>query len=124
MLNILEHPYYLTLLIQMVFPLMMLQELVHYLIHQYKMIEVANRVHSIKLSTQNNSIENIDIIEIDDNFVYGIVNNDWYIYVDKNNKIYHEIINIDSRAIEEYNNALMAIEEKFNLTKEVTNYGL
>ena len=89
-----------------------------------KMIEIANRVHSIKLSTQNNSIENIDIIEIDDNFVYGICNHDWYIYVDKNNKIYHEIINIDSRAIEEYNNALMAIEEKFNLTKEVATYGL
>ena len=89
-----------------------------------KMIEVANRVHSIKLSIENNSIENIDIIEIDDNFVYGICNHDWYIYVDKNNKIYHEIISIDSRAIEEYNNALMAIEEKFNLIKEGTTYGL
>ena len=88
------------------------------------MIEVANRVHSIKLSTQNNSIENIDIIEIDDNFVYGICNHDWYIYIDKNNQMYHEIINIDFRAIEEYNNALMAIEEKFNLTKEGTTYGL
>lgn len=89
-----------------------------------KMIEVANRVHSINSIIENKSIDNIDVIEIDDNFVYGICNHDWYIYVDKNNKIYHEIINIDSRAIEEYNNALMAIEEKFNLTKEVATYGL
>ena len=88
------------------------------------MIEVANRVHSINSIIENKSIDNIDVIEIDDNFVYGICNHDWYIYVDKNNKIYHEILNIDSRAIEEYNNALMAIEEKFNLTKEVATYGL
>ena len=50
--------------------------------------------------------------------------NSYNIYVDKNNKMYHEIISIDSRSIEEYNNALMAIEEKFNLTKEGTTYGL
>lgn len=91
-----------------------------------KMIEVANRVHSIKLSIENNSIENIDIIEIDDNFVYGICNNDWYIYVDKNNNIYHEIISIDKRAVEEYNRALVEIKEKFiaNQTKEGIFHGL
>ena len=91
-----------------------------------KMIEVANRVHSIKLSIENNSIENIDIIEIDDNFVYGICNNDWYIYVDKNNNIYHEIISIDKRAVEEYNMALMVIQEKFliNNEREDMSHGL
>ena len=75
------------------------------------MLTIINRVHAVKSYSQTNSLDNIEPIYLEDDFLYGCGNNDWYIYIDENMQLHSEIIDIDERAYKEYNIAMEHIKK-------------
>ena len=78
-----------------------------------KIASLVNRVNSIKRIMAG---ENIEVIEplIDDPEIikYGIVSQDFYVYIDQNGEIHYEVIEIDPRAKEELKEAILKIKEQ------------
>lgn len=75
--------------------------------------KMINRVRLIKNKLETDSYEYMKTIFGND-LIYCIANQDWYIYVDKNLNIHGEYINLDKRAIIEYNNAMSQVEDFVN----------
>ena len=74
-----------------------------------KLIEKINRIHIINKIFNNENFRYVtpQVTKI----TYGIVGEDWYIYIDEYGNIEKEIIERDTRALDEYNNALEQIKE-------------
>ena len=70
-----------------------------------------NRVASIKSILDGVNYENLDSFQFSDGLIYGIISDDWYIYLDSNLGIYYDFIEIDPRAKEECAEHLAIIEE-------------
>ena len=85
-----------------------------------------NRVASIKAILEGVPYENLDQIEFEDGLIYGIVADDWYIYITRNMEIKYDYIPVDPRAKEELTTHLAVIEEMINRNeiKEEAVYGL
>ncbi len=66
-----------------------------------KLMDMINRVHSVKEALSGRNYEYVEPISFDNEIVYGVVNQDWYICIDRMGNIYEEIIPIDKRAQEE-----------------------
>lgn len=83
------------------------------------------RVHAIKEYLETDDLTNIEPVTLD-NFMYGVGNNDWYIYIDSDFNIHSEIINIDNRALKEYEVAMEYIKNYINeqTKKEGVNHGI
>ena len=73
------------------------------------------RVSTIKSIISGEQMQYIDEITINE-IKYAVVNNDWYIYVDNEGNIHKEIIDIDPRAIEEFNEYLRKVEKTYGGT--------
>ena len=86
-------------------------------------ISVMNRVSAVKNYLETGDLEKIEALNFLDGFIYGICNDDWYIYVDESYNIHSEIINIDKRALREYTLALEQMEKYVSEIKKGENYG-
>ena len=86
-------------------------------------ISVMNRVSAVKNYLETGALEKIEALNFLDGFIYGICNDDWYIYVDESYNIHSEIINIDKRALKEYTLALEQMEKYVSKIKKGENYG-
>ena len=84
-----------------------------------KIIEKINRIHIINKIFNNENFRYTTPITT--KIIYGIVGEDWYVFIDENKQIESEMINRDIRAQEEFKNALELINNY--ITKE-TQYGL
>ncbi len=85
-----------------------------------------NRVASIKAILEGVPYENLDQIDFEAGLLYGIVADDWYIYINRNMEIKYDYIPVDPRAKEELTTHLAIIDEmiKRNEIKEESVYGL
>ena len=86
-----------------------------------------NRIASIKRMLAGENYEYIEPYNFKTGFLYGIVNEDWYVYVDETGQIIKDVIDIDPRAKEELAQAIIEIEN--NLAKiceanQEVKYGL
>lgn len=70
-----------------------------------KLRMIINRVHTIKHALDGISYEYIAPINFEKDIYYGIANQDFYIFMDCDGKVYEEIINIDERALIELEEA-------------------
>ena len=75
-----------------------------------------DRIHSVNSIIKNNN--DFESINFDKKIKYTICNNDWYICVDEDNKIYGEIIDIDKRAFLEFKKCYDAVLEKYNIINQ------
>ena len=85
-----------------------------------------NRVASIKELLNGISYEELGSLSFDDGLLYGVVSDDWYIYVDYNLNIHKDYITLDPRAEEELKKYSIIIEEmlKNNEIKVGEEYGI
>lgn len=60
-----------------------------------------NRVFTIKKLLSGCDYQYIESYVPESKIIYGIVNQDWYIYIDENDNVYEDLIDIDKRAKEE-----------------------
>ncbi len=72
---------------------------------------IVNRINGIKKLKSDTPLSDLDRIYIND-FVYGIVNNDFYIYVNAKGEIKYDIIMGDERALIELEDARAKVIEK------------
>ena len=77
----------------------------------FKLQEMMNRVHSVHEALAGASYEYVEPLSFAEDIVYGFANQDWYICMDSNGKLYEEIIPIDKRAQEELETARKLILE-------------
>ena len=63
-----------------------------------KLRMLINRVHAIKLALDGIKYEYIAPIEFKKDILYGIANQDFYIFIDIDGNIFEEIIDVDARA--------------------------
>ena len=61
-----------------------------------------NRVASIKAVLNGTNYEDLDSLHFEDGILYGIVSDDWYVYLDESGNIMGDYIDIDPRAKEEF----------------------
>ena len=80
-----------------------------------KIIEQINRVHIINCALKGEEYEYEEPITA--SITYGMVGEDWYVFIDENNKIISEIMDRDKRAKVEYQYALEEIK-KYTLNEE------
>lgn len=78
-----------------------------------------NRVHAINAYLKTRSYDNIGYIEFETGFVYGFANQDWYIYVDNDLNIKGEMINMDSRAKIEFDEAMSNVMRMIEENKKI-----
>ena len=79
-----------------------------------KLISAINRVASVISIIEGNDYEDLDaLVTSESDIIYGVVNDDWYIYVDSNNNIYGDYIEIDPRCKQEFEQELEAVKAKF-----------
>lgn len=90
-------------------------------IDSVKLRNMINRVYAMKQILSNIEYEYLDALEFENGLLYGIVNQDWFIYVDSRGKIYEEILNVDDRAKEELANARIIINNMVYNTNYVNN---
>lgn len=86
-----------------------------------------NRVNAVKRLLAGENYEYIEPYKFPNGLIYSIVANDWYIYVDENGNIIHDIIDIDPRAKEELSTALIEVEKNLAQIKsdnQEVKYGL
>ncbi len=86
-----------------------------------------NRVNSVKRLLAGENYEYIEPYKFPNGLIYSIVANDWYIYVDENGNIIHDIIDVDPRAKEELATALVEVENNLAQIKsenQEVKYGL
>ena len=77
---------------------------------------IINRVHIIQSTLRGENYEYVEPIYFTEGLIYGMANQDWYIYIDENFEIHEDIIPNDTRALEELNHAREKIQsylEKF-----------
>lgn len=84
------------------------------------------RVDTIKRILNGENYNYISPVEFPDGFIYGIMSDDWYIYVDEEQKIHSDVINIDPRAKEELVEYTLEIEKKLQegTIKKENAYGI
>ena len=83
-----------------------------------KIKEMANRVNIIKKIIEGEEIENIGkVIENENDIEYGIVSQDFYIYIDADGILHEDIIKIDPRAITELDIARNKIHKHLEAKK-------
>ncbi len=87
-----------------------------------KMMDMINRVHSIKQALSGVDYEYVEPVSFENEIIYGFVNQDWYICMDALGNIYEEIILVDKRALEELETARKLIAEYVPEKKEVDTY--
>lgn len=92
------------------------REVVKEIYNPQKAENLINRVRLVKNKLDTGSYEYTEVIRGQD-VIYCIANQDWYIYVDTDLKIHGEYIELDKRAILEYNDAMTQIEEFINETR-------
>lgn len=73
-----------------------------------KIIEQINRIHGINQIIKTKDYKKVE--PITNEIEYGIIGQDWYVFIDKSGKINGECIDIDTRAKEEYNKAQTLIK--------------
>ena len=73
-----------------------------------------NRVASIKKLLSGISYTELNNITFDEGIIYGIVSDDWYIYIDYNYNLHEDYIPIDERAKEELIKYRVILEEMIN----------
>ena len=90
-----------------------------------KLMTKINRVYSVKKMLEGTKLEDLDSIRFPNGIIYGIVSDDWYIYVDRNYQVLYDVIDIDPRAKEELVTNLQKVEEMI-AKKEIRTdeYGL
>ncbi len=90
-----------------------------------KLMTKINRVYSVKKMLEGTKLEDLDSIRFPNGIIYGIVSDDWYIYVDRNYQVLYDVIDIDPRAKEELVTNLQIVEEMI-AKKEIRTdeYGL
>lgn len=86
------------------------REVVEEITDPQKAENLINRVRLIKNKLETDTYEYMNIIPNSD-IIYCMANQDWYLYVDSNLDIYGEYIDLDERAIVEYNNAKIKLEK-------------
>ena len=69
-----------------------------------------NRVHTVKYALDGISYEYIAPINFENDIYYGIANQDFYIFMDCNGNVFEEIVNVDSRALIELEEARKEID--------------
>ncbi len=82
-----------------------------------------NRVHAIRYALAGFNYEYIEPLKFDSGIRYGIVNQDWYIYIDQKGEIYEELISFDSRAMEELEEARNRIYQMKNSEEQSIKIG-
>ena len=82
-----------------------------------QLVSRINRVASIKALLEGINYEDLDSLQFEDGLVYGIVSDDWYIYLDSNLEIHYDCITIDPRAEIELNKHLAIIKEMIDNNK-------
>ena len=71
-----------------------------------KLIEIINRVHSVKEVLDGKDYREVDeTIPLDEIILYGVANNDYYVYVNANGEVHDLLIDNDKRAIAEFEQA-------------------
>ncbi len=79
---------------------------------------IVNRINAIKRLQNQEELISIQVIYIDD-FVYGIANNDFYIYINSKGEIIEDIITNDERALIELEDArkkVMSVAKTLGIT--------
>ncbi len=91
-----------------------------------ELVNRINRVASIKAILNGANYEELDCLKFEDGLVYGIVSDDWYIYVDDNLSIHYDYIPLDPRAKQEFTRYMVIIEQmiKRNEIQKEDVYGL
>ncbi len=79
--------------------------------HSPLLINKINRVASIKTILEGTNYEDVSKISFPKGIIYGIVSDDWYIYVDRDKNIIYDYIPIDPRAKEEMVQYIEVIQE-------------
>ncbi len=70
-----------------------------------------NRVHAIRYALENENAEYVEPLNIEDNIAYGILSQDWYVYMDYEGVIHEEYISIDARAKAELEEARKMVSQ-------------
>ena len=86
--------------------------------------KLINKVHVIKQLINGKKLEDkVDILDLSDDIIYCIANDDWYIYITRDFTMHTEVIDIDPRAIEEFNKYRLIVEQiiEKNMIKEKPN---
>ncbi len=85
-----------------------------------------NRVVAMHQILRGIPYEEISRLEFQKGLLYGIVSDDWYIYVDRNKEITYNCLNVDERAKEELAKYVLVVEELLqnNEIVEEDEYGL
>ena len=73
--------------------------------------ELIKRVAAIKKLTEGHSYDEIGEFEFDTGIIYGVVNDDWYVYIDDEKNIVYDMISTDPRAKEEIKVCIIEMEE-------------
>ena len=76
-----------------------------------ELVNRINRVASINALLHGANYEEIDSLQFEEGLVYGIVADDWYIYIDSNLSIHYDYLTVDPRAKEEFERHMVIIEE-------------
>lgn len=72
------------------------------------------RVHAVKQLLKNFEPESVKPIDFEKGFIYGMANDDWYIYVDGNKELHFECVDNNERAKEEFEKAMDYFMNKYN----------
>lgn len=83
-----------------------------------------NRVHSIHQALSGQNYKYIEPITFQEGFLYGIVGQDWYLYVDANQQVHEDLISIDKRAEEELKIARKKAQAYISEKREESTYGI
>ena len=70
-----------------------------------------NRIIAIKQLLDGVPYEAVSRIEFPNGILYGVVSDDWYIYVDRNKNIKYDCLNVDPHAKEELSKYTIIVEE-------------
>lgn len=87
----------------------------------YMIAKNVRRIEAIKELLEGKKIRDIDIIDIPNNILYGIYNDDFYIYLNENLEIIGNYIDIDYRAKEEYLKYYDELQEEIKNRKAILN---
>ncbi len=83
------------------------------------LIDTMNRVHSVNAVLNGEDYAYVEPIALEGDIKYAICNQDWYIYVDCENKMHSELIPIDPRAKEEFDLAYNKVCEMYNRSEKI-----
>lgn len=83
------------------------------------LLEDINRVHSVNAVLNGEEYQYVEPISLENDIKYAICNQDWYIYIDGENKMHSELIPIDLRAKEEFTLAYNKVCEMYNKSEKI-----